>query len=110
VKAAWLQGQAPGDDVSMAYSLDLKNGGYLEANVMVTPLIGLLARGEFRDAEVAKTMERLYITKNWRATSGVRLTLSPRAIVKAEYLHNGSYGGTPGIPDDVVTTSAVMAF
>jgi hypothetical protein len=55
-------------------------------------------------------MERLYITKNWRATAGLRLIFNPNAIVKAEYSHNGEYGGTPSIPDDVVTTSAVMAF
>ena len=55
-------------------------------------------------------MERLYITKNWRSTVGARFVLTPNATVKAEYSHNGEYGGTPSIPDDVVTTSAVMAF
>jgi hypothetical protein len=92
------------------YSLDLKNGGYVEGNVLLTPIIGLLGRAEFRDAEVQEGMERLYITKNWRATAGVRLIFNPNAILKAEYSHNGEYGGLPGIPDDVVTTSAVMAF
>jgi hypothetical protein len=40
----------------------------------------------------------------------VRLIFNPRAVVKAEYSHNGEYGDTPSIPDDVITTSAVMAF
>ncbi|MBX3160476.1 MAG: hypothetical protein KF773_31210 [Deltaproteobacteria bacterium] len=110
VKAQWLRGQAPGDDLSMAYSLDLKQGGYLETDVILTPTIGLLGRAEFRDAEVQQGFERLYITKNWRATAGLRLLLSPRAVIKAEYSHNGEYGATPAIPNDVVTTSAVMAF
>jgi hypothetical protein len=110
VRAAWLKGKAPGDEVSMTYALDLKQGGYLETNFLLTPVIGLLARAEFRDAEVEESKERLYITKNWRATAGVRFVLNPHAVIKAEYLHNGSYGGVPGIPDDVVTTSAVMAF
>ena len=70
----------------------------------------MLGRAEMRDAEVHQGLERLYITKNWRATAGVRLIFSPNAIVKAEYSHNGEYGGTPSIPDDVITTSAVMAF
>jgi hypothetical protein len=105
-----LRGKAPGDDFSMAYSLDLKQGGYLETNIIMTPVIGLIGRAEFRDAEVQQGMDRLYITKNWRATGGVRLIFNPRAIVKAEYSHNGEYGGTPGIPDDVVTSSVVMAF
>lgn len=110
VKAQWLRGKAPGDPVSMTYGLDLKQGGYVEANLIATPVIGLLGRAEFRDAEVREGMDRLYITKNWRATAGLRLLLNAHAIVKAEYSHNGEYGGTPSIPDDVVTTSAVLAF
>lgn len=110
VKAQWLKGRAPGEPISMAYRLDLKQGAYLETDVAVTPIIGVLGRAEFRDAEVQQGMERLYITKSWRATGGVRLTLSPHAIVKAEYCHNGEYGDVPGISNDVVTTSAVLAF
>lgn len=110
LKAQWLKGKAPGDEVAMVYSLNLRRGGYLEANAIVTPILGVLARAEFRDAEVQQGLERLYITKNWRATAGLRLIFSPNAIVKAEYSHNGEYGGTPSIPDDVITTSAVMAF
>lgn len=110
VKAQWLRGKAPGEEFSMAYSLDLKSGAYLEANVIVTPLVGLLGRAEFRDAEVQQGMDRLYITKNWRSVVGVRLLFSPKAVVKAEYSHNGEYGDTPSIPDDVITSSVVMAF
>ncbi|HSR99233.1 MAG TPA: hypothetical protein VLM79_19405 [Kofleriaceae bacterium] len=110
IKAQWHTGKAPGNDVTMTYALDLKQGGYVEADAIVTSIIGVLARAEFRDAEVHQGTERLYITKNWRATAGVRLIFSPNAILKAEYSHNGEYGHTPSIPDDVVTTSAVMAF
>jgi hypothetical protein len=110
IKAQWLAGKAPGDDVTRTYALDLKQGGYLEADVLVTPIIGVLGRAEFRDAEVRQGMERLYITKNWRAVAGARLIFSPNATIKLEYSHNGEYGDTPSIPDDVVTTSAVMAF
>jgi hypothetical protein len=110
LRAQWLKGKAPGDAENMTYGLNLKNGGYLEADVLVTPVIGVLGRAEFRDAEVQQGMERLYITKNWRATAGLRLLFSPNAMVKAEYSHNGEYGGMPGIKDDVFTTSAVMAF
>jgi hypothetical protein len=110
LKAQWLRGKAPGDEVSMTYGLDLKRGGYVEANLIVTPVVGLLGRAEIRDAEVWQGTERLYITKNWRSTVGLRLIFNPHAILKAEYSHNGEYGGAPSIPDDVVTTSAVMAF
>ncbi len=110
LKASFLRGKAPGSEATMAYSLDLKRGGYVEADVILTPVIGILGRAEMRDALVQQGTERLYITKNYRATAGVRLIFNPNAIVKAEYSHNGEYGGTPSIPDDVVTTSAVMAF
>jgi hypothetical protein len=110
IRAQWLKGKAPGDAVSRTYALDLKQGGYVETDLTLTPIIGLLGRAEFRDAEVNQGMERLYITKNWRATTGVRLTFNSSAIVKAEVSHNGEYGGVPSIPDDVVTMSGVIAF
>jgi hypothetical protein len=110
VKAQFLRGKAPGDDVNMTYSLDLKNGGYVESNIVLTPIIGVYGRAEFRDAIVEQGTERIYVTKNWKGTGGVRLIFNPNAILKAEYSHNGEYGGVPSIPDDVVTTSAVMAF
>jgi hypothetical protein len=110
LRAQWLKGHAPGDELSMAYRLDLKQGGYVETNLVVTPTFGILGRAEFRDAEVQQGVERLYITKNWRGTAGIRVVLTPKAVIKAEYSHNGEYGKTPAIPDDVVTTSAVMAF
>jgi hypothetical protein len=110
LKAQWLRGKAPGDELSMAYRLDLKQGAYLETNLVITPTIGLIGRAEFRDAEVQQGVERLYITKSWRGTAGFRLLITPKAVIKAEYSHNGEYGNTPSIPNDVLTTSAVMAF
>ncbi len=110
VKAQWLTGRAPGDAVSMTYGLDLKHGGVLEADVIATSLIGVVGRIEFRHADVTEGFERLYITRNWRATAGLRFVLHPHATVKAEYLHNAEYDGVPSIPDDVVTASAVLTF
>ena len=110
IKAQFLRGRAPGEPVSMTYALDLKSSGYVEADVILTPVIGILGRAEFRDAEVSEAMSRLYITKNWRATAGFRLLFNPHTIVKAEVSHAGEYGGVPSIPDDLVTTSAVIAF
>ena len=55
--------------------------------------------------------ERAYLTKVWRAAGGLRwVVLTPRAVLKAEYLHNGEYGGIPQIPDDVFTSSLVLSF
>jgi hypothetical protein len=115
LKAQWLKGKSPGNTADDVYGLTLNGGAYGEADVMITPSIGLLARGEFRDAFVwlgdAKAPEganRAYVTKVWRATGGLRFVFTERIVLKAEYLHNGEYGGLPQIKDDVFTSSLVF--
>jgi hypothetical protein len=123
LKGQWLMGRATGetDRVYPAnhrpYGLRLNGGAYLEADYMVTPVLGLLGRGEFRDALVwlgnpnALTgADRLYITKSWRATFGARAVLGEHVVVKAEYLHNGEYGGVPQISNDVLTSSLLLMY
>ena len=51
---------------------------------------------------------RAYLTKSWRATGGLRVVFSERVVLKAEYLHNGEYGGIPQISNDVFTSSLVF--
>ena len=64
---------------------------------MLSSSFGIIGRGEYRDALVWLGTERAYLTKGWRATGGVRWVMSTRAVLKAEYLHNGEYGGIPQI-------------
>ena len=97
----------PVDDV---YGLDLKAGAYLELDWLINSTFGAYGRGEFRDARVWLGDERLYVTKSWRATAGVRMTLSEGSAVKAEYLRNGEYGGLPTVGNDVFTSSLVLSF
>jgi hypothetical protein len=115
IKAQWLKGGADGWPGEQVYGLKLRNGGYLELDWMVTPFIGFLGRGEFRDAFVwlgdpqgDAGANRGYLTKSWRATAGCRIVFSERVVLKAEYLHNGEYGGIPQIPNDVFTSSIVF--
>lgn len=110
LKAQFLRGFAPGNAMDLAYGLQLHRSGYLEANYMITPSIGVLGRGEFRDAFVDQADERAYITKSWRATAGVRAALTPNVIVKAEFLHNGEYGGIPDIRNDLFTSSLLVTY
>jgi hypothetical protein len=114
VKAQWLKGGADGWGED-AYGLDLNNGGYLELDWMLSESVGLLGRGEFRDALVwlgdplgQPGANRAYLTKSWRATGGLRVVFSERVVLKAEYLHNGEYGGIPQISNDVFTSSLVF--
>jgi len=112
IKGQFLTGNSDGDPVSRAYSLKLHSGGYLEIDYMVTEVIGLLARGEWRDARVALVMERLYLTKSWRATGGLRLAFTDNILFKAEYLYNGEYfgGNVPDVPNNLFTSSLVLVY
>ena len=123
VKGEWLMGRGAGEDMAVydpahrPYGLRLNSGAYLEGDWMLTPIIGVLARGELRDARVwlgnpdaPMGGERLYITKNWRAVAGLRVVASEHVVFKAEYLHNGEYGAVPAIRDDVFTSSLVLSY
>jgi hypothetical protein len=99
------------------YGLRLAKAGYVEAEWMLTPVFGLLGRAELRDAlvwlgnpDAPGGGERVYVTKSWRATLGARAAINQHVIVKAEYLHNGEYGGVPAIRNDMFTSSLVLVY
>jgi len=77
---------------------------------MLTSSFGVLGRAEVRDAFVWLADQRAYLTKSWRATVGLRWVLTTRAVLKAEYLKNGEYGGIPKVANDIFTSSLVMSF
>jgi hypothetical protein len=110
VKGQWLTGRAPGNQLEDVYGLHLAGAGYLEADWTISATVALMGRAEYRDARVWLGTERLYLTKVWRATAALRLVFNEHATVKAEYLHNGEYGGLPGVRDDVFTSSLVLAY
>jgi hypothetical protein len=126
VKAQYLRGHGDGespdriyDPNHRPYGLDLNNGGYLEVDWMVTPIVGVYGRGDLRDALVwlgnpdsttNTGADRIYITKSWRATGGVRAVINEHIVLKAEYLHNGEYGRIPQIANDVFTSSLLLIY
>ncbi|HXU81660.1 MAG TPA: outer membrane beta-barrel protein [Polyangia bacterium] len=110
LKAQWLRGKAPGSDAEQVYGLNLRGGGYAEADLTFGPSLGVYGRGEYRDADVWLGTERYYRTRSWRATVGARWVFTERAVVKAEYLHNGEYGNLPQVPNDVFTSSLVLSY
>ena len=110
LKGQWMKGHADGEPSQGVYGLDLHQGGYLELDAMFTSSVGMLGRGEFRDAFVWLGDQRAYLTKSWRATVGLRWVLTTRAVLKAEYLKNGEYGGIPKVANDIFTSSLVMSF
>ena len=112
VKGQLMEGRSPGrpDPVDNVYGLHLNPSGYLELDWQLLPLFGIYARAEFRDALVTLGTDRIYVTKEWRATGGVRVVVNPHMVVKGEYLHNDEYGGINEFDNDIVTSSMVLFF
>jgi hypothetical protein len=117
LKVQYLRGGAPGDPANQVYGLQLHGGGYVELDWLILPYFGILGRAEYRDAFVwlgdpnaPGGADRAYLTKSWRGTFGMHLNFSDRVALKAEFLHNGEYGGIPQIKDDVFTSSLVLMF
>ena len=52
LKGQWMTGHADGEAAEGVYGLDLHQGGYLELDAMLTSSLGILGRGEYRDAFV----------------------------------------------------------
>jgi len=109
-KAQYLRGGQPGKAEEGVYGLRLNTGAYAEANWLITPVFGVLLRGELRDALVWLGTERAYLTKSWRGVAGLRFSFNEHITLKAEYLRNGEYGGLPEIRNDLFTSSLVLAY
>ncbi len=111
-KGQLIRGGAPGlpDASAGVYGLKLRDSGYVEADWMVLPRLGLMARASLRDAIVNLGTDRIYITKQIQYTAGARVVFNPHIIAKLEYLHNQEYGGVPSFLDDIFTSSLVLGF
>jgi hypothetical protein len=123
IKAEALVGGAKGetdranDPRHRPWGLDLRGAAYLQVIARVTARLGVHARGELRDASVwlgdpgvPEGADRLYLTKSWRGTVGLRFSPSDRLVLKAKYLRNGEYGRVPAIPNDVLTSSLLLIY
>lgn len=109
VEAQYLKGEAAGRVIDDAYGLSLNQSAYLMLSWRIFSLLGVFARGELRDAFVWLGDERAYLTKSYRVTAGVRLSFNEHVTLKVEYLYNGEYG-MPSVPNDVFTSSLVLAY
>jgi hypothetical protein len=112
VKGALMEGRSPGhpDAVDGVWGLHLNPSGYLEVDWQLLARFGIYARIENRDALVTLGSERIYVTKEWRATVGFHVVINPHITVKAEYLHNDEYGGINEFDNDIATSSLVLFF
>jgi len=109
VKGQFMRGGAPGRAEDGAWGLDLRNAGYLELNWLPLSWLGVLGRADLRDALVWLGLDRIYITKEYRLTGGLRVVLNPHIALKAEFLHTQEYGMAQ-IKNDIGTSSLVLSF
>jgi len=110
--AEYVQGNQEGKTsltrCDLAPCLDY-SGGYLLGEVRAAPWLRPYARIDWRDAVHANGVAFVYESHVARVTLGARLELTHRIIAKAEYTFNRELGPVPDFPDDILTTSIVIA-
>lgn len=110
LKGQWMRGFAPGRDVERVWALDLSDSGYVELQSMLTPWLGLMVRGDLRQAVVTLGRDRVYVTDSFRVTGGARVVFNAHIAAKAEYLHNGEFGDVPEFDNDVFVSALVLSY
>ena len=85
-------------------------GAYGLLGYRVTNIVMPYVRADWRDALHRNGDSFVYISKLWRATVGIHLTLNPNLVIKAEYTLNNEINPIPQFPDDVFTSSMVVHF
>jgi hypothetical protein len=112
--AEYVQGLQQGKTTSptapcnVAPCLDYK-GAYVLVSRRVNSWLTPFVRGDWRDAVHKNGAQFVYESHNLRATLGIHVELTNRIIGKAEYTFNREIDNIPDFPDDIFTTSIVVA-
>ncbi len=102
---ALVMGTAPCD---LAPCLDYK-GAYVLVDRRVNGHVIPYVRFDLRDAVHDSGVQFVYESHVMRATVGLHLELTSRILGKIEYTFNREFDGIPEFPDDVLTSSLVVA-
>jgi hypothetical protein len=113
ITAEYVQGRQQGRSTSatpcdLAPCLHYK-GAYVLVDRRVKPWLVPYVRLDWRDAVHASGVEFVYESHVARATVGARFALTSRILAKFEYTYNRELGGIPQFPDDILTSSIVVA-
>jgi hypothetical protein len=111
--AEYVQGNQPGQadqmiECGLAPCLEYK-GAYLLVDRRMNKWLTPYVRFDWRSAVHIKGTEFVYESHTFRATVGGQFEVTSRIIGKVEYTYNRELGGIPQFPDDVLTTSIVVA-
>ncbi|HET9990545.1 MAG TPA: hypothetical protein VFQ65_18580, partial [Kofleriaceae bacterium] len=112
VTAEYVQGRQPG--ATMTVPCDLApclhyKGGYVLVDRRVNSWLIPYVRADWRDAVHAEGVQFLYEVHVARATLGARFAVTSRILAKLEYTFNRELGNIPEFPDDILTSSLVVA-
>lgn len=115
LRGEFVQGRAKGQDeppklpCHAAPCLRFK-GAYGLLGYRLTNAVMPYVRVDWRDALHRNGASFVYISQVGRLTSGLRLTLTPNLVVKAEYTVNRELGRAEQFNDDVLTSSLVINY
>ncbi|MCX5742756.1 MAG: hypothetical protein NT062_09695 [Proteobacteria bacterium] len=114
VSAEYVQGlqqgftSSPTAACNVAACLRYK-AAYVLVDRPVKPWFVPYVRVDWRDALHEHGVEFVYESHTLRATLGMHLEMTSRIIGKLEYTFNRELGRIPAFPNDVITTSVVVA-
>jgi hypothetical protein len=112
VTAEYVQGLQQGK--TMAVACDLApcltyKGAYLLVDRRVTTWFTPYVRLDWRDAVHQKGVDFVYESHTGRATVGARFAMTSWIVGKIEYTFNRELGDIPDFPNDILTSSIVIA-
>jgi hypothetical protein len=115
ITAEFVQGHEPGKTTMMALApCDLApclsyKGAYLLIDRRMNPRFTPYVRFDWRDAVHENGVNFVYESHVARATFGAHFAVTSRILAKIEYTYNRELDNIPQFPDDVLTTSLVVA-
>jgi hypothetical protein len=112
VTAEYVQGHQPGQTMTVPCDLSpclTYKGAYVLVDHHTTKWLVPYVRVDWRDAVHTSGVQFVYESHVARATLGARFVLTSRILAKVEYTFNRELDGIPQFPDDVLTSSIVVA-
>ncbi len=114
VTAELVEGHQPGKTLSPMAPCDLSpclhyKGAYLLIDRRVNPHFVPYVRFDWRDAVHESGVQFVYESHVARATFGAHFEVTSRILAKIEYTYNRELDNIPQFPDDVLTSSLVVA-
>ena len=115
LRGEFVQGRAKGETENPMTPCDLSpclrfKGAYGLVGYRATNVVMPYVRVDWRDALHRNGASFVYISQLARVTPGLRLTLTPNLVLKAEYTYDRELGRIPQFNNDIFTSSLVVSY